>query len=57
MVEIGKGSNYAVKIEWINKGVVLTQDNGQEIVIHNDDISLLARTLTMIALHDEVTHD
>ena len=57
MIELSKGSIYAVKIECINKGVVLTQDNGQEIVIHHDDISLLARTLTLLSTFDEIVHD
>ena len=35
---VAPGSTYAIQIEKINGKIVLTQDNGQEIVIHPEDV-------------------
>ena len=42
MKSIAKGSIYQIDIETIGKGIVISQDNGQEVVIHAEDMKELA---------------
>ena len=42
---VAPGSTYAIQIGKINGKIVLTQDNGQEVVIHLEDVQDVIKLL------------
>lgn len=42
---VAPGSTYAIQIGKVNGKIVLTQDNGQEVVIHPEDVQDVIKLL------------
>jgi hypothetical protein len=45
---VGAGSVYAVEVKDNGNKIILTQDNGQTVVVHKDDVADLSRLLNSI---------
>ena len=51
--QVAPGSVYSVQITRVSHAkYALTQDNGEQIVVHHDDLQLLIELLTLISKGD-----